>query len=278
MFGRSALMSAYIPNDIPEFLRDQRLVSILDNDLLAFRRIHSGFVLVGDGGTFLQMRITEVSLILKNVGDRSTAPTVRTLHVHSRLSFPILSIIVMGGSQYLLTFQNARDLIRAFATGAQFKDVLHDGSGFFIGNDFLTVCGTLLVAIRRFAAVAFTTLGLHPFDSTNLFTGVFGVEFVCPVADGIEIGAARHQRIHRIVDCNEADALLREVDLRVVTNLQIFTTKSAEVFDDQGFHLVIFNHLNNLFPGRPLKVCAGVAIVSKEYDILETIIFRVLFK
>ena len=104
------------------------------------------------------------------------------------------------------------------------------------------------------------------------------MEFVCPVADGIEIGAACHQRIHSIIDRNEAYSLLREVDFRIVTHLQVLTTESAEVFDDQSFHLAIFNHLNDLLPGRPLEVCAGVAIISKEYDILKAVIFCVLLK
>lgn len=147
MLGRSALMRAHIPNDIPEFLSNQRLMGVLDNDLFALGDVHSGFVLIGDGGTLLQTRVTEIGLILKNVGDRSTAPTIRPLYIHSRLSFPILTVIVMGRCQNLFAFQNTRDLIRTFAAGAQLENALHDGSGFFIGNDILTVCRSFLIAI-----------------------------------------------------------------------------------------------------------------------------------
>ena len=103
-------------------------MSIFDDDLFAFRRVHSGVILLGDRGTFFQAGMTEVGLILQNVCD----------------------------------------LIRTFAASTQFQDILHDGSGFFIENDFLTVYRTLLVAIRCFATIAFTTFGLHPLDSTYL--------------------------------------------------------------------------------------------------------------
>ena len=83
-------MRTHIPNDIPEFLRDERLMGVLDNDLFTFGNVNSGFILVGDGGTLLQMGMAEVGLILQYVSNRSTAPTIGTLHVHSSLSFAIL--------------------------------------------------------------------------------------------------------------------------------------------------------------------------------------------
>ena len=116
-------------------------------------------------------------------------------------------MLVMGGSEYLLILQNTCDLIRTFAACTQFEDIFYNGSSFFIGNNLLAVCGTLLIAIRCLAAVALTTLGLHPLDGTHPFTDVLGMEFVCPVAYGIEIGAACHQRIYTIIDRNETDSL-----------------------------------------------------------------------
>ena len=229
VLGRPALVRTHIPNDIPEFLRDERLMGVLDNDLFTFGNVNSGFILVGDGGTLLQMGMAEVGLILQYVSNRSTAPTIGTLHVHSSLSFAILSVVVMGGSEYLLILQNTCDLIRTFAACTQFEDIFYNGSSFIIGNNLLAVCGTLLIAIRCLTAVALTTLGLHPLDGTHLFTGVLGMEFVCPVADGIEIAAACHQRIYTIIDRNETDSLLREVDFCIVTHLRVLTTESAEV-------------------------------------------------
>ena len=123
MLGRPALVRTHIPNDIPEFLRDERLMGVLDNDLFTFGNVNSGFILVRDGRTLLQMGMTEVGLILQYVSNRSTAPTIGTLHVHSSLSFAILSVVVMGGSEYLLILQNPCDLIRAFAAGTQFEDI-----------------------------------------------------------------------------------------------------------------------------------------------------------
>ena len=77
-------------------------------------------------------------------------------------------MLVMGGSEYLLILQNTCDLIRTFAACTQFEDIFYNGSSFFIGNNLLAVCGTLLIAIRCLAAVALTTLGLHPLDVQTL--------------------------------------------------------------------------------------------------------------
>ena len=54
----------------------------------------------------------------------------------------------------------------------------------------------------------FSVLRLHPFHGTYLAAGVLGVEFVGPVADGVEVIAALHCGIHAIVDSDEADILL----------------------------------------------------------------------
>ena len=140
------------------------------------------------------------------------------------------------------------------------------------------VCFGRLVAVGRLAAQPFAAFRLQFLDGANLPARIFCMEFVCPVANGIEIGAACHQRIYTIIDRNETDSLLREVDFCIVTHLQVLTTESAEVLDDESFHFVSFNHVNNLFPGRAHEVCAGVVIVSKEYDILKSVIFCVLLK
>ena len=118
------------------------------------------------------MGMAEVGLILQYVSNRSTAPTIGTLHVHSSLSFGHTFGSSNGGSEYLLILQNTCDLIRTFAACTQFEDIFYNGSSFIIGNNLLAVCGTLLIAIRCLAAVALTTLGLHPLDGTHLFTGV----------------------------------------------------------------------------------------------------------
>ena len=78
--------------------------------------------------------------------------------------------------------------------------------------------------------------------------GKKGMKFVCPVADGVEVVAAFHQRVYAIVHRNKADALLGKVQFRILSHLQILSPQAAEILDDEGRHLITLNHLDNLFP------------------------------
>ena len=104
------------------------------------------------------------------------------------------------------------------------------------------------------------------------------MEFVGPVTDRIEVVAALHQGIHAVVDRNEADAFLREVDLRVLSYLEVFSSQATEILDDDGLHLIPFHHFYDLLPGRTVKVCTGVAIVRQEQRVFKPMIRRVLFQ
>ena len=109
-------------------------------------------------------------------------------------------------------------------------------------------------------------------------TGVLGVEFVGPVTDGVEVVAALHQGIYAVVDRDEADTLLREVDLRVLSHLKVFSPQAAEILDDDGLHLVPFHHFYDFLPGRTVKVCTGVVIVCQEQRVFKPMICCVLFQ
>lgn len=88
--------------------------------------------------------------VIKNISNRGTAPSVRPLHIHSRMALSILPVIVMGECQDLFVFQNTGNLTGAFSSGAQLEDILHDHRGCFVGDDVLSVGTFLLVPIGNF--------------------------------------------------------------------------------------------------------------------------------
>ena len=104
------------------------------------------------------------------------------------------------------------------------------------------------------------------------------MEFVRPVPDRIEIGAAFHQRVHSVVDGNEPNALRWQIELCQLTHLQILTAQTRHILDDQRFDLVPLDHFDDLFPGGPIKICPRVPVVRQEDRILKTIGLGISFE
>ena len=104
------------------------------------------------------------------------------------------------------------------------------------------------------------------------------MEFVGPVADGVEVAAALYQRIHTIIDRDEADALGREVELRQLTDLQILATQAGHILHDQGTHQSGLNERYDVLPRGTVKVGATVTIVRHEHGVLKSIVGGVLLQ
>lgn len=104
------------------------------------------------------------------------------------------------------------------------------------------------------------------------------MELVGPVANGVEVVAALHQGIHSVVDRNEPDTLLREVEFRQLSHLQVLPSQPAEILDDQGLHLTALDHLHDFFPSGPVEVGPGVSVVRQEQGVLKSIVCRVLLQ
>ena len=104
------------------------------------------------------------------------------------------------------------------------------------------------------------------------------MEFVGPVADGVEVAAALYQRIHAIIDRDEADALGREVELRQLTDLQILATQAGHILHDQSTHQPRLDKRYDVLPRGTVKVGATVTIVRHEHGVLKSIVGGVLLQ
>ena len=67
--------------------------------------------------------------------------------------------------------------------------------------------------------------------------------------------------VHAVIDGNEANAVLREGDLRIEAHTEVISTHPAEVFYKDNAHLTGFNVGNQPFPIWTLKIRAAPSVV-----------------
>ena len=67
--------------------------------------------------------------------------------------------------------------------------------------------------------------------------------------------------VHAVVDGNEANAVLREGNLRIEAHTEVITTHPAEIFYQHNAHLTGFNVGNQPFPVGALKIRAAPTVI-----------------
>ena len=68
--------------------------------------------------------------------------------------------------------------------------------------------------------------------------------------------------VHAVVDRNEADAMLRKIDLREETSFQVGTANATEILDDHYADFAGLHICHELLPAGTIEVLAGVTIVG----------------
>ena len=104
------------------------------------------------------------------------------------------------------------------------------------------------------------------------------MEFVGPVADGVEVAAALHQRIHAIIDRDEADTLGREVQFRQFTDLQVLAAQAGHILHDQGTYQPRLDKRHDVLPRGTVEVGAAVAVIRHEHGVLKAVVGGVLLQ
>lgn len=67
--------------------------------------------------------------------------------------------------------------------------------------------------------------------------------------------------VHAVIDGNEANAVLREGDLRIEAHTEIVSTHATEVFYKDNAHLTGFNVGNQPFPIWTLKIRTAPTVI-----------------
>ena len=107
----------------------------------------------------------------------------------------------------------------------------------------------------------FALVALCPIDGADLLGCITSVKIVHDIEKGCKVVFGLIGAVHAIVDGNEANAVLREGDLRIEAHTEVITTHSAEVFYKDNAHLTGFNVGNQPFPIWTLKIRAAPSVV-----------------
>lgn len=110
-------------------------------------------------------------------------------------------------------------------------------------------------------AGVFALVALCPIDGADLLACITSVKIVHDIEKGCKVVFRLIGAVHAVIDGNEANAVLREGDLRIEAHTEVITTHSAEVFYKDNANLTGFNVGNQPFPIWTLKIRAAPSVV-----------------
>ena len=107
----------------------------------------------------------------------------------------------------------------------------------------------------------FALVALCPIDGADLLACITSVKIVHDIEKRREIILGLVGAVYAVVDGNEANAVLREGNLRIEAHTEVITTHPAEIFYQHNAHLTGFNVGNQPFPIWTLKTRAAPSVV-----------------
>ena len=116
---------------------------------------------------------------------------------------------------------------------------------------------------------------LGTFNCPDFLAGIPRKPLVHDVQKRGKIGFLLVFTVNSVINGDETDALLREENFCIKSNLQIVTTQPRHVFDNDNANLSSLNLCQHFLKPRALEICAGKSIVHKNTDIVETMILCV---
>ena len=197
----------------------------------------------------------------ENVAHRRTPPAVGIFKlVVSAVSYTLCGKVGRR-AKHLFLGQNIRDLIHALAVNDHTEDTPHNSGSFLVNDPALLVLRVFQIPVDGVVAGVFALVALRPIDGADLLGGITSVKIVHDVQKGSEIILGLIGAVHAVVDGNEANAVLRECDLRIEAHTEIVTTHATEIFYQHNAHLTGFNVGNQAFPVWTLKIRTAPSVV-----------------
>ena len=197
----------------------------------------------------------------ENVAHRRTPPAVRIFKLVVSAVAHAFCGKVGRRAKHLFLGQNIRDLIHALAVNDHAEDAAHNGGSFLVDDPALLVLRIFQIPVDGMIAGMFALVALRPVDGADLLGGITSVKIVHDVQKGSEIILGLIGAVHAVVDGNEANAVLREGDLRIEAHTEVITTHPAEIFYQHNAHLTGFNVGNQPFPVGALKIRAAPTVI-----------------
>ena len=202
---------------IKDFQRDNCRVGVIEN--LAILHWIFPLLLIPDGvGVGLEIdRAARVLHVFEDISNGAFVPAILVLRSLMRC-FSALPLLVGGGVQHLLLFQQGGDLARPFSLHAERKDPLHNLRRFLINHPLLRIVRVTLIAVGNVGGQALSTLALCLVDGTDFAAGILGIPLIEPVLDTcyVAVGAVGVNGVEVVVDGNIPHTVLRKriVDIK----------------------------------------------------------------
>lgn len=171
-------MSADLPHQFPDLLRDQRLMGVLKPQPLRLRALDLLFVLVGRRGVAQADGVSQVDLVLQHLGDGGVAPVVGACGVQAGQGHAVLLEVVVDRIEDLLLLQLPGDLAGSPPGGAQLEDPPHHLRCLRVRDDLPGIVPRLLVSISGSGGDPLPALGLGLLHRPDFPAGVLGVKLV----------------------------------------------------------------------------------------------------
>ncbi len=163
---------------IKDFQRNDCRVGVIENLAILHRILP--LLLIPDGvGVGLEIdHAARVLHVFENISNGAFVPAILVLRGLMRC-FSTLPLLVCGGVQHLLLFQQGCDLTRSFSLHAECKDPLHDLCSFLVNHPLLGIVRVTLVAVGNVGGQALSTLTLCLVDGTDFAAGILGIPLHC---------------------------------------------------------------------------------------------------
>ena len=148
----------------------------------------------------------------------------------------------------------------------QRKDHLHILTDCFIHDKLIFIVRGLFVAVGSKSPYKLTVLLLDLQAGTDFHGNILAIGVVNQVLkrDDKRVGLRiAGQTVISVIDCDKADAKLREYFLKIASTVNVISRKPAEVFDYDAVNRTFANCLFQLFEARTIEGNAAISIVDE---------------
>ena len=138
--------------------------------------------------------------------------------------------------------------------------------------------GILHIAVWDLGADTLATFSFRLDHGSYLLAGVTCVPLVKKVLKRRKLVALGIERIVIIVDGNIANSKPWECDLRVMSDLNIVSAETGEVFGNQRTDLSFFHHRHHFLESGTFEIHSRKAIVNEDLRVFKAVVLCVFFK
>ena len=173
-------------------------------------------------------------------------------------------VIVVKRCQHTFLIQDSCDLQRLHTACIHLKDSANDSCGVRINDRSTHFIIALNITVWAIGSHHLACLCISGDDSSDLLGSVGGVPFVEHITDRhhIHICTVRIERINAVIQCDETDIIHRKNIVRVLTDLNVVSAETGEVFADDKVDLAVLGIVKHSLHTRSVETCSADAVID----------------